>query len=155
MHVPHPNRTHSGRTLARRIVTAVAGTITAMAAFGAVAGAADYDNAAGFLKTPSGATATAAMQCGRFGVLATARGYTAPQYFAYNATNSSGQSTGWSAWQPLVGGTQTIITRPGYWLVQVQILHWGAGGWTTDMEFAPVTVQPDAYRHQFWCKTLG
>jgi hypothetical protein len=139
-----------------RFVACVIAVIVASIAIATSAHAADYDSASGFLQTPSGATATAGLQCGNSAVLILQRGYTAPQLMSYRATNSLGQTTGWMPWQTFNGGmVLTVVTRPGYWTVQVQIAHSTSSGWKLDQEFAPVSSQAGTYRDRFWCNVLG
>jgi hypothetical protein len=143
-------------TARRRIAVAATTVAVAIGSLAGAAQAANYDSASGFLKTPPGATATVAMQCGRTGQLVLQTGAVAPQYFSYKATNSSGVTTGWTPYRKAYSLTKlTPITVPGYWVVEVRIAQSANGVWYFDDEIAPVTVQPAGYANAWWCKVTG
>lgn len=147
------------KSLFRCLCVVPAATLAILAASAGVASAAYYDDYGytGFMKTASDAVATVNMQCGRNGVLVLqAPRSPQPQYFSYKATSSTGVATGWMPWDNVSSVTQrTIISKPGYWWVEVQIAHYNGWGWYYDTESAPVSVQPEGYNHRFWCKVTG
>jgi hypothetical protein len=151
------NRPRTNRRIRR--LCAVSAAAAAFVASAGTAEAADYDDRSlyGFMKTASGAVATAGMQCGRIGTLVIqAQGDIRPQLYSYRATNSAGASTGWRPWMNVYSFSQQgIISAPGYWLVEVQIAHNNGWAWSTDKEYATVSVQPAGFSNAYWCKVTG